>query len=70
MALDVQTVQALREHRKRQAAERLQAGAGWQDNDLVFSTVEGRPLHPERQVSRPFASYQGKLKFLDAWLIL
>ncbi len=47
------TVAALREHRKRQTAERLQIGAGWQDLDLVFCRVDGAPLHPER-FSRSF----------------
>ena len=34
VTLDAGTVAALREHRKRQAAERLQMGAGWTDADL------------------------------------
>ena len=42
------TVSALREHRKRQAAERLLMGAGWTDNDLVFCHPDGTMLHPER----------------------
>jgi integrase len=37
-------VQALREHHKRQAADRLQAGALWQDHGLVFATSIGTPL--------------------------
>ena len=37
-------VQALREHRKRQAQDRLAAGALWQDNGLVFSSAIGTPL--------------------------
>ncbi len=53
VTLDAVTVAALREHRKRQAAERLQIGAGWRDLDLVFCRVDGTPLHPER-FSRSF----------------
>ena len=53
--LDVLTVAALREHRKRQAAERLLMGEGWQDHGLVFCRVDGGPLHPER-FSRTFTS--------------
>jgi integrase len=53
VSLDPATVAALREHRKRQAAERLQMGAGWTDQGLVFCHVEGGPLHPER-FSRTF----------------
>ncbi len=35
---------ALREHRKRQAEDRLAAGALWQDHDLVFASIIGTPL--------------------------
>jgi integrase len=48
VTLDSGTVAALREHRKRQAAERLLMGAGWTDNDLVFCHPDGTVLHPER----------------------
>jgi integrase len=37
-------VDALREHRKRQAAERLQAGEAWEDHDLVFCRADGTQL--------------------------
>jgi integrase len=46
--LDSGTVAVLREHRKRQAAERLLMGAGWRDNDLVFCHPDGTMVHPER----------------------
>jgi integrase len=46
--LDALTVAALREHRKRQAAERLVMGEGWTDHGLVFCRVDGGLLHPER----------------------
>jgi integrase len=36
-------VTALREHRKRQAAERLAAGSAWQDHGLVFCNQDGTP---------------------------
>jgi integrase len=48
VTLDSGTVSALREHRRRQAAERLLMGAGWTDLDLVFCHVDGTMLHPER----------------------
>ena len=41
VTLDSGTVIALREHRKRQAAQRLPMGAGWTDNDLVFCHLDG-----------------------------
>jgi len=37
-------VDALKRHRKVQAAERLAAGEDWEDNDLVFCTRLGRSL--------------------------
>jgi len=48
VTLDSGTAAALREHRKRQAAERLLMGAGWTETDLVFCHVDGTMLHPER----------------------
>jgi integrase len=40
-------VEALRTHRVRQAAEHLAAGPGWRGvSDLIFTTAEGGPLHP------------------------
>jgi integrase len=48
VTLDTGTVAALREHRARQAAERLLMGAGWTDNDLVFCHPDGTMVHPER----------------------
>lgn len=43
----------LKAWKARQAAERLQMGAGWHDGDLVFTLPDGRPYHPER-FSREF----------------
>jgi integrase len=48
MALDPATVAALRQHRARQAEERLAVGPRWADSGLVFTWPDGRPLHPER----------------------
>jgi len=48
VALDPGTVAALREHRRRQVAERLLMGAGFTDHGLVFCRPDGGPLHPER----------------------
>ena len=39
LALPQTAVQALREHRKRQAEDRLAAGALWQDHGLVFASA-------------------------------
>ena len=39
-------VDVLRRHRVEQAQERLQLGASWEDNDLVFTNDIGRPVSP------------------------
>ncbi len=53
IALDEDTITALRAHRKRQAAEQLAAGEAWTDSGFVFTDEIGRPLHPQ-QVSDQF----------------
>lgn len=40
--VDLETVSALREHKKRQAEERLRYGLGWNSENLVFCTRGGR----------------------------
>jgi integrase len=47
VALDAVTVAALREHRERQAKDRAVVGPGWQDSGLVFTRLDGAPLHPD-----------------------
>jgi hypothetical protein len=37
-------LELLREHRKKQAKERLRAGSAWTDHDLVFTTRHGGPI--------------------------
>jgi integrase len=56
VALDKATVAALRAHRKRQAAEQLALGPGYEDHELVFCSEDGTPLHPER-VSQMFRGH-------------
>ena len=46
LALDPATLEALREHRRRRAEERAIAELA-DDNDLVFTWPDGRPLHPD-----------------------
>lgn len=45
---------ALRQHRKGQAAERLKAGPMWEDNDLVFANEAGRPMDAGNLLRRSF----------------
>ncbi len=47
------TVETLRAHKTRQAAERLAVGPAWTDYGLVFTTEVGTPLEP-RNVLRRF----------------
>jgi integrase len=44
LALPRTAIQALSEHRRRQAEDRLAAGALWQDHGLVFTSTIGTPL--------------------------
>lgn len=48
-------VAALKEHRRRQAEERLRAGSEWRNEwGLVFTTVLGTPIHPANLVHYSF----------------
>lgn len=42
--LTLRATEALKRHRVRQNAERLQAGANWHGDDLIFCREDGRPL--------------------------
>ncbi|GIO09652.1 site-specific integrase [Brevibacillus reuszeri] len=54
VAIDAETINALRKLAKRSKAERLEAGPGlFQDNGLVISTTVGTPLTP-RNLMRTF----------------
>ena len=52
--LPASTLRALAEHRRQQAAERLKAGAAYQQHDLVFATPEGGQLAPRNLKRRHF----------------
>jgi integrase len=47
LELDNSTIEALKNHRKLQATQRLAMGPKWVDMDLVFPSVCGKPLHPK-----------------------
>lgn len=48
VSIDSETVQALKDHRKRQAKERLTAGPQWRGTDsYVFISAWGEPIHPD-----------------------
>lgn len=48
IALDDQTVAALRSYRARQLEERLAWGPAYVENELVFTRENGEPIHPDR----------------------
>ncbi len=48
IALDPESVEALRRHRDVQGLERDLAGPGYEDHDLVFADQLGRPVYPTR----------------------
>lgn len=52
---------ALREHRPRQAAERLRAGSEWHYSGLVFTTDVGTPIDPSnlRRVTKALCGVAG-----------
>ena len=52
IALDTFTVEALRRHKARQAAEKLAAGPAYEDADLVFATEIGSPIRPSTVSAR------------------
>jgi integrase len=47
LQLDAQTISILKNHKKQQLLQRLSIGEKWEDWDLVFPTVDGKPLHPK-----------------------
>ncbi len=53
VALDPETVDALRRHRDAQLLERDFAGDAYEDRDLVFADKLGAPIHPQT-LSRAF----------------
>jgi integrase len=53
LALPRKCVEALREHRVRQAEDRLAAGPLWQDHGLVFASAVGTPMD-DHNVRRMF----------------
>lgn len=45
--IDPDTIEVLRDHRRRQLQERLAIGPGWTNSGLVFTREDGQPLHPD-----------------------
>ena len=66
LALPRRCVEALRDHRKLQAKDRLRAGALWQDSGLVFSSTIGTPLSANN-VIRAFRKITEKAGLGQSW---
>jgi integrase len=54
IALSPSAILTLKEHREKQEAKRAMLGLPLKDDDLVFSTLEGKPLRPDT-VTRAFS---------------
>jgi integrase len=54
IALAPQAIQALRQHRSQQAAERLRLGPVWRDHGLLFCSTVGTFLDPAHLTTRVF----------------
>jgi integrase len=48
VALDEETVEALRAQREAQLFERAFLGEGYVDHDVIFAREDGEPIHPQR----------------------
>jgi integrase len=66
LQLPKRAVESLKEHRKRQATERLQAGQAWCDHGLVFCREDGTELD-RWQVRREFAGISRAAGLGDQW---
>jgi len=66
LELPGEAADALREHRTRQAKERLAAGALWRDHGLVFASQTGTPLDASH-VRRSFKAITRKAGLGEDW---
>ena len=66
LELPSQAAEALREHRTRQATERLAAGPLWRDHNLVFTSQVGTPLDASH-VRRSFKAITKKAGIGENW---
>jgi integrase len=67
LALPRKCVEALREHRVRQAQDRLVAGPLWQDNGLVFASAVGTPMD-DGNVRRMFRAVTEEAGLGTGWV--
>jgi integrase len=60
ISLAPEAVDALRQHRARQAVERLRLGPAWEDLDMVFANEIGKPIEAGNLLRRRFWPLLGK----------
>jgi integrase len=66
VAIDEETVKILKQHRTRQAAEKLHVGEYWKgtEDGYVFATAWGDPIHPDSVgglMTRTIRALEGKI---------
>jgi integrase len=66
LRLTPRALDALKTHKVRQNAERLQAGARWQDHDLVFPNTVGKPMNAGNLYRREFQPLLERAGLADA----
>ncbi|MFB0627551.1 tyrosine-type recombinase/integrase [Streptomyces sp. AB3(2024)] len=59
IALPIECINSLKEHREGQEGERDAAAGGWKESDLVFTTQAGGPIDPAN-LNRGFRSLLGR----------
>jgi integrase len=67
LALACKCVEALREHRVRQAQDRLAAGPLWRDHGLVFASAVGTPMD-DHNVRRMFRAITAEAGLGTGWV--
>jgi integrase len=69
LALPQTAIQTLKEHKKRQAEDRLAAGPLWQEDGYVFATTVGTEMD-RHNVLRQFRKITKKAGLGDTWAFL
>lgn len=59
IAVPASVMELLRQHKAEQAQEKLKAGDFWHDTNRLFTTWDGRPMHPDT-ISKWFSKFLRK----------
>lgn len=63
--IDPEMAEVLEAHRVAQLEERMKAGPAWQDNGLVFTTLQGAPLERHNLIKKNFLRVLRKAKLVE-----